>query len=108
METEFRKKRDAQIGTAFLQVRLCMYTDGLSVHSNIGRQVLLASFVVSLVVKNPPAKARDTGNAGSIPVSGRTSDVGSGSSFHYSCLEYSGTGEPGGLQSMQPQRVEHN
>ena len=32
-----KKKRDAQIGTAFLQVRLCMYIDALSVHSNIGR-----------------------------------------------------------------------
>ena len=53
-----KKKRDAQIGTAFLQVRLCMYIDALSVHSNIGRRVLLASFMVSLVVKNPPAKAK--------------------------------------------------
>ena len=55
------------------------------------------------MVKNPPAKARDTGNAGVMPVSGRTSEVGSGNPFQYSCLECSETEEPGGLQSMQPQ-----
>ena len=55
------------------------------------------------MVKDPPAKARDTGSAGVTPVSGGTSKVGSGNPFQYSCLECSETEEPGGLQSMQPQ-----
>ena len=38
------------------------------------------------VVKNPPANARDTGNMGLVPGSGRSSREGSGNPFQYSCL----------------------
>ena len=42
---------------------------------------------VALVVKNSPASARDTGDMGSIPRSGRSPGGGNGNAFQYSCLE---------------------
>ena len=39
------------------------------------------------MVKNPPANAGDTGNAGLIPGSGRSLGVGNGHPLQYSCLE---------------------
>ena len=41
---------------------------------------------VVLVLKNPPHKARDTRDAGSIPVSGRSPGGGHGNPLQYSCL----------------------
>ena len=41
---------------------------------------------VALVVKNPPANARDIRDAGSIPGS-RSPGEGNGNPFQYSCLE---------------------
>ena len=38
------------------------------------------------VVKNPPASAGDTGDAGSIPGWGRSPGVGNGNPLQYSCL----------------------
>ena len=61
---------------------------------------------VALVVKNPPANAGDTGDAGSIPgehpLEGRAT--------HSSILAWRipWTEEPGGLQSIELQRVGHN
>ena len=40
-----------------------------------------------LVVKNPPANAGDIRDAGSVPRSGRSLEVGNDNSFQYSCLE---------------------
>ena len=42
---------------------------------------------VALVVKNPPANARDTRDMGSVSGSGRTSGGGHGNPLQYSCLE---------------------
>ena len=42
---------------------------------------------VALVVKNPPAKAEDSRDVGSIPGSGRSSEGGRCNPFQYSCLE---------------------
>ena len=42
---------------------------------------------VALVVKNSPASARDTGDMGSIPRSGRSPGGGNGNAFQYSCLK---------------------
>ena len=39
------------------------------------------------MVKNPPANAGDTRDAGSIPESGRSPGGGNGNLFQYSCLE---------------------
>ena len=41
------------------------------------------------VVKNPPAHAGDTGDAGSIPGSGSSPGIGNGHPLQYSCLENS-------------------
>ena len=38
------------------------------------------------VVKTPPANAEDTGNAGSVPGSGRSPGGGHGNSLQHSCL----------------------
>ena len=45
--------------------------------------------ICGAVVKNPPADAGDTRNAGLIPGSGRSPGVGNGNSLQYSCLENS-------------------
>ena len=42
---------------------------------------------VAPAVKNPPADAENTGDAVSIPGSGRSSGEGHGNPFQYSCLE---------------------
>ena len=42
---------------------------------------------VALVVKNPPANAGDTRDAGLIPGSGRSPGGGHGNPLQYSCLE---------------------
>ena len=41
------------------------------------------------VVKNLPANAGDTRDAGLIPTSGRSPEEGNGNPFQYSCLENS-------------------
>ena len=48
--------------------------------------VLLYKSQVALVVKNIPADAGDTRNAGSIPGSGRSPAVGNVNLLQYSCL----------------------
>ena len=48
--------------------------------------VLLYKSQVALVVKNLPANAGDTRNAGLIPGSGRSPTVGNVNLFQYSCL----------------------
>ena len=46
----------------------------------------MEGFPVGAVVKNPPANAGDTRDAGSIPGSGRSPGDGNGNSLQYSCL----------------------
>ena len=46
----------------------------------------ILAFQVALVVKNPPAKAGDARDVGSIPGLGRSPGVGSGNLLQYSCL----------------------
>ena len=57
------------------------------------------------MIKNLPDKAGDAGNPGLIPESGRSPAEGNGNPLQYSCLGYSWTEEPGGLQSMGSQKV---
>ena len=66
------------------------------------------------MVKNLPANARDTGELGLIPRSGRSPGGGSGNSLQYSCWKLPGTEEPGGRQcwchkhdSMHLSRIVH-
>ena len=42
---------------------------------------------MALVVKNPPASARDVRDMGSIPGLGRSHGEGNGNPLQYSCLE---------------------
>ena len=43
---------------------------------------------VELVVKNPPASARDLRDAGSIPGEGRSPAGGNGNPLQYSCIPF--------------------
>ena len=60
------------------------------------------------MVKNPPANAGNTGDADSIPESGKSPGGGHGNSLQCSCLGNPMDKEPGGLQSMGSQRVRHD
>ena len=60
------------------------------------------------VVKNLPASAGDAGDSSSILESGGSPEGGNGNSLQYSCLENPWTEEPGGLRSMELQRVGHD
>ena len=51
--------------------------------------------------RNPPA---NTGDAGWIPGSGRSPEVGNGSLFQYSSWKVPRTEESGGLQSLGSQK----
>ena len=68
---------------------------------------LWASHVV-LVVKKLPASAGDIRDVGSIPESGRSPRAGNGNPLQYSCLENPMGEEPGRLQSIELQTVEHD
>ena len=55
------------------------------VESSSKRQIRVSQ--VALVVKNPPANARDLKDMGSIPGLGRSPGAGHGNPLQYSCLE---------------------
>ena len=57
------------------------------------------------MVKNPPA---NSGDAVSIPGSGRSPGEGNGNPLQYSSGEIPWTEEPGGLQSWGRKRVRHD
>ena len=71
----------------------------------INSSVYVRGFPGSTSDKNPPPMPEDPRGPGSIPGSGRSPGVGNGNSLQYSCLENFMEEEPGGLQSMGPQRV---
>ena len=50
----------------------------------------------------------NAGDPGSIPGSGRSVGEGYGNLIQYSCLKFPLTEEPGGLQSMESQRIGHD
>ena len=60
------------------------------------------------MVKNPPANAGDVRGVGLIPESGRSPGEGNGNPLQYSCVGHSMDRGPGGLQSMELQRVRYN
>jgi len=55
--------------------------------NRIWAKAFIAVVQVVLVVRNPPAHARNTGDMGSIPGSGRSPGEGNGNPLQYSCLE---------------------
>ena len=63
--------------------------------SHVSQHLILATvyevggFPGGAVVKNPPPKAGDTGDAGSIPGLGRFPGEGNSNPLQYSCLENS-------------------
>ena len=63
---------------------------------------------VALVVKNPPDDARDTRDDGSTPESGRPLEKEMATHCSILAWRIPGTEEPGGLQSMESQRVGYN
>ena len=50
--------------------------------------MLSSSFPGDAVVKNPPARAGDIGDKGSVPGSGRFPGEGNGNPLQYSCQDY--------------------
>jgi len=60
------------------------------------------------VVKNLPAKARDSRDVGSIPGSRRSLGVGNDNPLQYSFLENSMDREPDEIQSRGSHRAGHN
>jgi len=71
---------------------MCTYTHiGTYRYTHTWVHTYIWGFPGGSVVKNMPANARDTGDAGSIPGSGsgRLPGVGNGYPLQYSCLEKS-------------------
>ena len=60
------------------------------------------------MVKNLPASAADTRDAGLIPESGRSPGVGNGNPLSILAWKIPWTEEPGRLQSIGSQRVGHD
>ena len=67
--------------------------------------ILLSSFPGGSLVKNLPANPGDVGLS---PGSGRCPGEGNGSHSSILAWEISWMEEPGGLQSMRPQKTGHN
>ena len=65
-----------------------------------------AGFLGGTVVKNMPANARDSGDAGSIPGLERSPEEGNGNPLQHSCLENAMDRQA--WWSMGLQRVGHN
>ena len=63
---------------------------------------------VAPVVKNPPANAGDARDAGLIPGSRRSPEGGHGNHSSILAWEIPRTEEPGGLQSIESERVRHD
>ena len=72
------------------------------------KQPSYRAFQVVLVVKNPPANTGNTGDESSAPVLGRSSGIGSGNPFQYSCLKNPMDRAAWWATSMGLQRVRHN
>ena len=61
-----------------------------------------------LLVKNTFVSAGEVREEGSISESGRSLGGGHGNPLQHFCLENPWTEEPGGLQSIESQRLRHN
>ena len=79
---------------------LCTFT-------NLGAFNDTMGFPGSSMVRNPPADAGDTGDAGLIPGSGRSPEEEMATHSSILAWRIPWTEEPGGLQSMGSERVGH-
>ena len=79
----------------FLQVKSDVFI--VTSYHRISLLMVLAYGASLVTLKNPPTNAEDSSL---IPGSGRSPGEGNSNPFQYSCLENSGTEEPGGLQSV--------
>ena len=96
------------MGTTWVHRRLRCLRPGKSHTGSTWGKVkgwALQASQVALVARNPPAKARDVRDMGSIPGAGRSLEEGMAT--HSSILAWRSpwTEEPGGLQSMGSQRA---
>ena len=62
---------------------------GLIERDESRRMLGFGAWASGTVVKNPPASAGDTRDAGSVPGSGKSPGEGNGNPLYYSCLENS-------------------
>ena len=69
---------------------------------------ILGASQVARVVKNAPANAGDLRDMGVIPGLGRSRGRGHGTHSSILAWRVPGTEEPGGLQSIESQRVRHD
>ena len=67
-----------------VSVVLCAFSDS---HSLQLAMAIKRASQVALVIKSPPVDAEDSGDAGSIPGSGRSPGEGHGNPLQYFCLE---------------------
>ena len=73
------------------------------------RKAFLQGQAMALVVKNPPARAGDAGDAGAVPESGRSPEAGSlATQSDILAWRTPWTEGPGKLQSMGSHRVRHD
>ena len=95
-------------------MRVCVYIrsslkwDHLAGHFLMGSVQILIGLPRWVSGKESPANAGNTGDADSIPESGKSPGGGHGNSLQCSCLGNPMDKEPGGLQSMGSQRVRHD
>ena len=73
-------------GHSFLATAFCSLR-GAALREHQGSVLILSASSVALVVKNPPANARDIRDVGSIPGWGRSPGGGHGNLLQCSCLE---------------------
>ena len=80
------------------------------ISSKVGQLIAYINFIVHSVPGGSESKqfACNAEDLSSIPESGRSPGGGNGNPLLYSCLEIPWTEEPGGLQSIGSQRVEHD
>ena len=74
-------------------------------HGNVIISHVYASFPCGAAVENLLAKAGDSGDADSIPESGRSAGGGNGNPLQYSCLENSWTERSVGSQRVRDNSV---
>ena len=82
-----QENRKESLGDSYAILESVQFKTGHKSLSFVFQKVIPWGFPGEAVVKNPPANARDAGDVGSIPGSGRFPGVGNGNPRQYSCLE---------------------